>query len=213
MGGLRVFNIIPKDRVFYDLFEKSARNVVRGAELFATIAEDWSKLGKGVEELRQAEHDGDAISHEALSRLDKTFVTPLDREDIFHLICGLDDIIDATDAAAKRLVLYKVQGPNEDLAKLARTLVAATKALANAVQGLRNIHANAETLRQDCIEVHRLENEGDVYHNQALTTLFDNETNAITVIKWKEIYEIVEGAIDYCEDVANVVSGLVLKHA
>ncbi len=208
-----MFNIIPKDRVFYDLFEKSAQNVVKGAELFAAISGDWSKLAKTAEEIRQTEHDGDAISHEALSRLDKTFVTPLDREDIFHLICGLDDIIDATDAATKRLVLYKVKGPNEDLANLARTLVAATQSLANAVAGLRDIHANAETLRKDCIEVHRLENEGDVYHNQALTILFDTAKDPIDVIKWKEIYEIVESAIDYCEDVANTVSGLVLKHA
>lgn len=208
-----MFNIIPRERVFYDLFDKSAQNVVHGAELFASAAEDWSKLGKVTEEIRQTEHQGDLISHEALTRLDKTFVTPLDRDDIFHLICGLDDIIDAMDAAAKRLVLYKVRGPNEDLAKLARTLVYATQALLNAVQGLRKIHANAETLRQDCIEVHRLENEGDVYHNQALTNLFEGTSDPIAVIKWKEIYEIVEGAIDYCEDVANIISGLVLKHA
>lgn len=208
-----MFNIIPSDKVFYDLFERSAKNVVHGAELFASITEDWSRLARTTEEIRQAEHQGDLISHEALTRLDKTFVTPLDREDIFHLICGMDDIIDAVDAAAKRLVLYKVSGPNEDLANLARTLVMATRALANAIEGLRNIHANSERLRTDCIEVHRFENEGDVYHNQALTRLFDTETNAIAVIKWKEIYEIIESAIDYCEDVANTVSGLVLKHS
>ncbi len=208
-----MFNIIPSDKAFYDLFERSAQNVVRGAELFAAISEDWSKLGKLADEIREAEHEGDVISHDALTRLDKTFVTPLDREDIFHLICGMDDIIDAVDAAAKRLVLYKVSGPNPDLANLARTLVYAAKSLANAVGGLRNIHSNAEKLRQDCIEVHRLENEGDVYHNQALTKLFDTEPNPITVIKWKEIYEIAEGAIDYCEDVTNTISGLVLKHS
>ena len=208
-----MWNIIPRDRVFYDLFERSARNVVHGAEVLSSIAEDWSRLGAATNEIREAEHQGDTIAHEALSRLDRTFVTPLDREDIFHLICGLDDIIDATDAAAKRLVLYKLTGPNEDLANLARTLVHATKALENAVEALRDIHSNAERLHTDCIEVHRFENEGDVFHNQALTKLFEGEPNAIAVIKWKEIYEIVEGAIDKCEDVANIISGVVLKHA
>jgi hypothetical protein len=208
-----MWNIIPRDKVFYDLFERSARNVVHGAELLAAVTNDWSQLKKVTDEIKDAEHEGDQIAHEALTRLNRTFVTPLDREDIFALICGMDDIIDATDAAAKRLVLYELTGPNEDLVKLARTLVDATKSLANAVTGLRNIRRNAQTLQHDCIEVHRLENEGDVFHNQALTHLFAQESNPISVIKWKEIYEIVESAIDYCEDVANTISGLVLKHA
>ena len=208
-----MWNIIPRDKVFYDLFERSAANVVHGAELLSAITNDWSKLKKVTEEIREAEHQGDQIAHEALTRLDRTFVTPLDREDIFALICGMDDIIDATDAAAKRLVLYELMGPNEDLANLARTLVEATKSIADAIVGLRNIHRNARQLQKDCIEVHRLENEGDAYHNQALTHLFAQESNPIAVIKWKEIYEIVEGAIDNCEDAANTISGLALKHA
>ena len=208
-----MLSIIPRDKVFYDLFERSAKNVVHAAEMLAEITRDWTKLKKTCDEIKEAEHEGDAIAHEAYSRLDRTFVTPLDREDIFHLISGLDDITDAIDAAAKRLVLYQIPGPTEDLVHLASALVAAAQALANAIAGLRNIHGNADTLRKDVIEVHRLENESDVYHDQALTNLFAKETNAILVIKWKEIYEIIEDAVDFCEDVANTISGLVLKHA
>ena len=207
-----MLSIIPRDKVFFDLFDRSAQNVVHGAELLYSITDDWSKIEKVADEIREAEHQGDLVAHEALSRLDRTFVTPLDREDIFHLISGLDDIIDATDAAAKRLVLYKVSGPNEDLARLSRTLVHATKSLVNAVEALRNIRKNSKRIREDCIEVHRFENEGDVFHNQALTRLFEGEPDPIKVIKWKEIYEIVEEAIDKSEDVANIISGLVLKH-
>ena len=125
----------------------------------------------------------------------------------------MDDITDAIDAAAKRLVLYEVEGPTEDLRKLTGALVQAIKALANAIAGLRNIRRNMKQLQEDCIEVHRLENESDVYHNQALRTLFSGKPDPLMVIKWKEIYEIVEGAVDNCEDVANIISGLVLKHA
>jgi hypothetical protein len=199
--------------MFYDLFERSARSAVKAAELLARIPNDWVNLKKLVEEIREVEHEGDAIAHEAFSRLDRTFVTPLDREDIFHLVSGMDDITDAIDAAAKRLVLYEVEGPTEDLRKLTGALVQAIKALANAIAGLRNIRRNMKQLQEDCIEVHRLENESDVYHNQALRTLFSGKPDPLMVIKWKEIYEIVEGAVDNCEDVANIISGLVLKHA
>jgi uncharacterized protein Yka (UPF0111/DUF47 family) len=207
-----MLSIIPRDRTFFDLFEKAAGIVVHAAETYAQLARDYAQRDDHVARIRQLEHDGDEIAHRTFDHLDQTFVTPFDREDIETLILRMDDVIDEIDAAAKRLVLYRIPAPSPWLIKQTDVLVKACRLTADGVGRLRNLK-RPNGLHDVLVEIHHLENVGDDNNHAALAELFDQAGDPLLVMKWKEIYELTERAIDKCEDIANAIRGIQLKNA
>jgi len=201
---------VPRDEHFFDLFEESAGKAARGAELLAALVADYSRSGDLRDEIEQIEHEGDTTTHEIADRLNRTFVTPFDHEDIHALAGRLDDIMDNIEATADRMHLYEAGEPSEEMVKLVAVLGEATKVLEQAIRGLREMK-NARRILDYCIEIHRLENVGDEESRHALAKLFKG-SDALYALKWKEIYDHVETAIDKCEDVATIVEGIVVKH-
>jgi len=201
---------VPRDEHFFDLFEESAGKAVKGAELLAALVADYSRSGDLRDEIEQIEHEGDITTHEIADRLNRTFVTPFDHEDIHALAGRLDDILDNIEATADRMHLYEAGEPGEEMVKLVAVLGEATKVLEQAIRGLREMK-NARRILDYCIEIHRLENVGDEESRHALAKLFKS-SDALSALKWKEIYDHVETAIDKCEDVATIVEGIVVKH-
>ena len=204
--------LFPKSQRFFDMFERAANNVLEGAKLlddfFANHA-DWSVKVKRIED---AEHAGDQITHDTMEILNKTFITPIDREDIHALISTMDDILDLIYGTANRMVYYKVPPPTADMKKVVQILVRAVEEVAKAVLRLRNMK-KPEMILAQCIQINSLENEADEALRLAISNLFDREKDPIKLIKEKEILEMLESATDRCEDVANVIEGIVLKNA
>ena len=207
-----MFSLIPKEMVFFDLFEEAAKNAHQGALALADLLENFVNVADKVKKIKDIEHAGDKITHTTIEKLNQTFITPLDREDIHELICRIDDIIDLIDTAVARMHLYKIDKPTDDAKALAKVLVKATKIIIELLPKMRNLKLSASLL-QDCIEIHTQENEGDRIEQHALASLFENGHDPIYIIKWKDIYEDLESATDRCEDVANVIEGIVLKNA
>lgn len=207
-----MFSLLPKEPAFFDLFEKAAANVHEAARALQDLFEKYDDVSERAKRIKDIEHAGDEITHETIQRLNKTFITPIDREDIHELICHLDDVLDLINTAVNRMVLYKVEKPTEDARRLSECLVHATALLMETLPMLRKIKA-PENVLQKCRLIHTQENEGDRIEQHALAALFENRLNPIEVIKWKDIYEELEAAIDRCEDVANVIEGIVLKNA
>lgn len=203
------FRLIPKEEKFYADFLAIADELRRGAKLLedmlATDPPVWDKA----DEIKEVEHKCDFLSHEVYQRLHKTFVTPLDREDIHALARSLDDVMDEIDATAGYVRLYRVQQVRFGARELARIITDSTKAVRLAMQGLEPRAGVAEHL----VEINRLENEADRMHLEAVKRLFEDETDPIAVFKWKEILDRLEDATDRCEDVADVIEGVVLKNA
>lgn len=207
-----MFSIIPRDTRFFDLFEEGARVLIRTAEAYVNLLKDYPRRTDHVATIRQLERDGDDVTHRTLHRLDTTFITPFDREDIYSLVKLMDDVVDEIDAAAKRLTLYKIDQPKEWLLKLTEVLLRACQCVGAAVPKLRDLK-RIDGLRSHLIEIHSLENAGDDINHSATADLYSTSTNAIEVIKWKEIYDLTERAIDRCEDIANLIEALILKNA
>jgi uncharacterized protein Yka (UPF0111/DUF47 family) len=207
-----MLSIIPRDRTFFDLFEKGAGVVVRVAEAYVELARDYAHREDHVARIRQLEHDGDEIAHRTFDHLDQTFITPFDREDIETLILLMDDVIDEIDAAAKRLTLYRIPAPTAALVKQTEVLLKACRLTGQAVGRLRNLK-RPNGLHDILVEIHHLENVGDDNNHAALAELFDQGGDPLLVMKWKEIYELTERAIDKCEDIANAIRGIQLKNA
>ncbi|HEV3026118.1 MAG TPA: DUF47 family protein [Planctomycetota bacterium] len=207
-----MFSLIPKEMVFFDLFEEAAKNAHLGALALVDLLEDFRCIPDKVRKIKDIEHAGDKITHSTIEKLNQTFITPLDREDIHELICRIDDIIDLIDSAAARMHLYKIDKPTEDAKALAKVLMKATNIIIDLLPKMRNLKLSTSLL-QDCIEIHTQENEGDRIEQHALASLFENGHDPIFIIKWKDIYEELESATDRCEDVANVIEGIVLKNA
>src|SRR5688572_4223865 len=210
-----MFSIMPKETVFFDLFEKSADNVQKGAQKLLELMSNFGDLAYRVQEIKEIEHTGDKLTHEMIERMNKTFITPLDREDIHELACRLDDVIDLMDTATARMSLYKVKEPMPDAVALARVLVAATTTIKEAMPLLRTISkkSSVDALLKCCVQIHTHENEGDRIEQHALASLFENGHDPILVIKWKDIFQDLEAATDRCEDVANAIESIVLKNA
>ena len=206
-----MLNLWPKDRVFFDLFEGLALHVVSTAEHLRRMASAYPEIGDHLHRIRQEEHDADNLAHKALDRLDTTFITPFDREDIHTLVGGLDDIVDMIDALAKRFPLYHVKTMEQAFLKQTDVLTAATQALREAVCRLRKSRKLSD-LSDRLIEIHRLENVGDENNHAAVSNLFEHGTDALYVMKWKELYDLIEDAIDGCEDVGNTLERIVLKN-
>ena len=208
----RMFSLIPKELIFFDLFEQAAKNAHDGAQALVAMLADFGNAPKHVVKIKDIEHAGDKLTHTTIEKLNQTFITPLDREDIHELICRIDDVLDLIDTAANRMVLYKIEKPTDDAKALARILVESTQIICDLLPKMRNLKLSSDLLRH-CIEIHTKENEGDQVEQHALAALFANNHDPIFIIKWKDIYQDLESATDRCEDVANVIEGIVLKNA
>jgi predicted phosphate transport protein (TIGR00153 family) len=214
-----MFGLLPKNLEFFDCFSQGAQNALRAAELlieFTNATGDRRRELAGA--IKEKEHVGDGITHETLDRLQKTYLTPIDGEDIHVLIKEIDDIVDEIDDAAQRMLIYKIGDVLPGFKEQCQALLKAVDAAADTVAGLRNmkkgrINGHGLSIERSIISVHDAENEGDEIYQRNLGELFESGMGPIDVIKWKELYEIVEGAIDCCEDVANTVHGIVLKNA
>ncbi len=206
-----MFNLLPKDTVFYDLFEGLATHAVSCAGHLHTLANCYPEKMDNIARIRQEEHEADQLTHQALERLDRTFITPFDREDIHALVGELDSIVDNINALAKRLSSYHIRTLEPAFVKQAEILLQATVALAEAVKKLRTSRKLTD-LQAKIIEVHRLENVGDDNHLAAVSKLFEPGTDPLHVIKWKEFFQFLESAIDGCEDATNVIERIILKN-
>ncbi len=198
----------PKEREFFDLFEEAGANIVRASELLERMLRDWPDGAELARDVVVCEQEGDRITHDIIQRLNSTFVTPIDREDIYALASALDDIVDFIEEVSDFLGLYKIEAPMDQANDLARILHAATRSLAGAIPRLRTF----KDIRHFTVEVNQLENEGDRVVRQALSSLFERGIDPMLVIRWKDIFERLEDAIDACETTANVLEGIVIKN-
>ena len=207
------FSLIPRDMEFYDLFEQETANLVVAAEKLVDFFENYENVEAKAKELKELEHRGDVITHEIIARLHRTFVTPIDREDITLLVHSLDDVMDFIEAAGRTAYLYNIAQPTERARELARIVLKMARTLNEVVPRLRRRDQFPWILKQ-CVEINTLENDADDVQHAALVELFEVcHLDACEVIKWREIYEHLENATDRGEDVANVLEGIVLKHA
>jgi hypothetical protein len=201
---------LPKTEDFITLFDMASANIVEAVCLFREVAGDLTRVATGIEKLKDLEHQGDRITHETLDKLNTTFITPFDREDIHTLATRLDDILDATDAAGQRLIVYRITKVPPKFLELADLLVESAKEVQKAVLALPDRKKLTSAI-SSCVEINRLENEADVVHREALAELFDNAHDAIEVVKLKDLFSFLEEATDRCEDVANVIETIIMK--
>jgi predicted phosphate transport protein (TIGR00153 family) len=204
--------LFPKTEDFFILFKKSAENLVTATAYLESIVNNGVVTDVDLKRMEELEHTGDRITHDTMERLNSTFITPFDREDIHLLGSRLDDVMDFLYAATEAMTLYKVNPIPESIRDLSRVLVQLAVEIERALARLADLK-RPEMILAICIEINRLENEADNIHRRALASLFENEKDAITIIKIKEILEDLETATDKCEDVANVIEGIVLKNA
>lgn len=207
-----MFSIIPRDEGFYDLFDQTAQIVIDTTRKFAELAKNYDRREQLVAEIRQCEQRGDDAVHTALAKLDTSFLTPFDREDVQTLLKRMDDVIDEIDAAAKRLTLYRINEPTPWFVKQTEVLVRAATLVGDAVKRLRNLKS-PNGLHDKLVEIHQLENVGDDNNHSAVAELYATSTDAIFVLKWREVYDRTEKAIDRCEDIADTIEAIVLKNA
>ena len=203
------FRLIPREVRFYDDFAALAEQIRAGAGMLQAMLAPQKPVWDKADEIKEIEHKCDFITHEIFQRLNRTFVTPLDREDIHALARSLDDVMDAVDASAGIVRLYHIDHVRYGARELAKTIVDSAEQVLYAMRALEGRKGVAEC----AVEINRLENEADRIHAQAVQSLFQDESDAIAIIKWKEIFDYLEQATDRCEDVANVIEGVVLEHA
>ena len=206
------FSLIPRGSKFFDLFEESARNMLKTAQALREMLDAWELVEGKVAEITELEHAGDTITHQISAQLHRTFVTPFDREDMAFLAHTMDDVTDFIHAAADAMLIYKINEPTTRSKELANIIVQAAAEVEKAVHGLRR-QADLKQILERCVEINRLENMADRVFRAAMAELFEDSIDIAQVIKWREIYEHMESATDRCEDVANVLEGVALKHA
>jgi predicted phosphate transport protein (TIGR00153 family) len=213
MGGRLKLRIFPREESYFDLFDEVAANLVEAARQLLDMVEDFVDPEMKAKRLVEAEHEGDRLTHAIYSRLNSTFITPFDREDIHALAGQLDDVLDAIEAAADMLVLHKVTEPLDAVVEQARLIDRAAKATADGLRNLRRLRQ--EPLRAYLITINELENEGDRLYRRARADLysFEGEHPARYVLMWKDIVEQLEEALDALEDVAHTVETVIIKHA
>ena len=198
----------PKEREFFDLFEEAGANIVRASALLQRMLEQWPDHGELGHDIRVCEHEGDRITHDIIQRLNSTFVTPIEREDIYALASALDDIVDFIEEVSDFLALYRIEAPMDQATELARILHESARALAGAIPRLRTF----DHIHHFTVEVNRLENDGDRVVRQALASLFETGIDPMLVIRWKDIFERLEDAIDSTETTANILEGIIIKN-
>jgi predicted phosphate transport protein (TIGR00153 family) len=201
--------LLPREETFFAMFVRQAENVHAGTQALVAMLTNFDDPQSQARFIKEIEHKGDTITHDLITRLNQTFITPMDREDIHELSSKIDDVLDLADAAAARLVIYRVGRIRPGVADLARILEQAAAQVLGAVRVLDQ----RDHILESCIEINRLENEGDQISRGLIAQLFEGEKDPVEIIKWKEIIEAIETAIDKCEDVANVIETVVLKSA
>lgn len=206
------FSLLPREARFFVLFEESAQNAALVAEQLRDLLCSWDNIEKNVESIIQLEHKGDAVAHEIIALVHRTFVTPFDREDIALLAHSLDDIVDFIEASADAMNLYKIETPTARAKELAEIIVQITAEVHRAISDLRR-RIDLKTILKRCVEINRLENMADKVYREALAELFQDSKDIPYILKWREIYEYMETATDRCEDVANVLEGVALKYS
>ena len=200
---------MPREREFYDLFEEAAANIVKAAAMLEEMIESWPEKSELTREILLAEQEGDRITHDIISKLNSTFVTPIDREDIIALASGLDDVLDFTEEVADFLGLYRIEAPMDQALELAEVLVKSCEQLYALLQHLRGF----KDLDHYWIEIHRLENDGDRIYRDAVASLFSDRIDPMVVIRWRDIFLRLERAIDATETSASIVEGIVIKNS
>ncbi|MGB2712219.1 MAG: DUF47 family protein [Conexibacter sp.] len=199
----------PRDREFFDLFEEAGRNILQAADLLDRMLRNYPDTKELARDILLCEQEGDRITHDIVQRLNQTFVTPIDREDILELASTLDDIVDYIEEVADYLGLYKVEAPMEQSQRLAHILLQAARQICEAMPRMRDF----KDISHYTVEIHRLENEGDRVTREAIASLFDNGIDPMVVIRWKDLFERLEEAIDATERVANTLQGIVIKNS
>ena len=203
---------LPRETSFFDFFEQHATLTIEGTKEFLSLVNTGANIATKCRRISDIEHETDTITHRCVEALHKTFITPIDRDSIHRLITRMDDIMDYVEAAAERIELYELTKMTSDCRDLADVLNRSALQVESAVRGLRTLKDPAATLKL-CIDINRLENEADAILRRSVARLFKDEKDPIVVIKWKEIYENLENASDRCEDVANIIEGVILEHA
>ncbi|MDD5730761.1 MAG: DUF47 family protein [Candidatus Omnitrophica bacterium] len=203
---------LPKEFNFFDLFEKQVGFAVKASACFSELVAKGTIDDAAIDKIRNIEHQGDDAAHAIIEQLNKSFITPFDREDIHALVKELDDVIDMVNTIVSRLKVYKLTGVNRNLIEFAAVIKESVSAVERAVKGMRDMR-NYKAVSEACVEINRLENVGDSMRDQVLAELFEKEKDPIAVIKWKEIYQDAETVLDICEDVAHVVGSILVKQA
>jgi len=205
-----MFNLIPKEVRFFDYFEQQSQQIIKAGTLLSELVHNFADARAKAFAIKEVEHAGDQITHEMFRRLNTTFITPIDREDIHDLATRLDDVLDFIEAVAERLVIYRIKEPTSACRALAELIVAQIAAMDGCIRCLRTMDPG---FHEHAVEVNRLENRADSLLRETLAAMFEEQPDPIEVIKWKEIYETLEAVTDRCEDVANVIEGIILKMA
>jgi len=203
------FSLIPKKNIFFTQFSKHAQNALEAAQALEGLFSDFTDVEKKVRDIHAIEHYGDKLTHEIMRELNETFVTPLDREDIAGLASKIDDVADVCHDVSELVLLYKIGRVRPAAVRQAKTLVAAAAEMVTMISNLQSL----KLLESHFIKMHTFENEGDQIFREAVADLFDKETDAIEIIKWKDIHSLIEVALDRCEDVANIVETIKIKHS
>ena len=201
--------LAPRDREFFDLFEEAGGNIVRATSLLEDMLREWPDHRNLAREILICEQEGDRITHDIIRRLNETFVTPIDREDVYALAGSLDDIVDYTEEVADYLGLYNIEAPMEQSQQLARVLHQSARQISEAMPRLRGF----KDISHYTVEINRLENDGDRLTREAIASLFENGIDPMVVIRWKDLFERLEAAIDSTERVANILEGIVIKNS
>jgi predicted phosphate transport protein (TIGR00153 family) len=205
--------LMPKSDDFFSDFEAQAAAVVEGAMLLKELLDDFTDVPRKCQAIKDVEHRADDITHRAFARLHTQFITPFDRSEIHRILSRIDDVLDLADAAAERLGLYDIDVVLPEARELATVLVEQSRKMEEAVKGLRNMKKDPQTILAACQEMNKLENQADTLTRKTMAKLFKRGNDPLTVMKWKEIIDLIEDATDRAEDVANVIEGIVLEHA
>ncbi len=204
-----MFKLIPREEKFFEMFAEAARNIQVAARALIQMFKGFEITDEQWKAIEEFEHEGDKITHRILRKLNRTFITPIDREDIHHMTTALDDVMDLIEAAAARMAMYKVKQATPFARRLAELIGLSADQIVKAVEHMPRL----EHLQEHCVEINRLENEADNVSREAIAGLFEGGASPIEIIKWKEIYETLETATDRCEDVANILEQIALKNA
>lgn len=206
-----MFRITRKEEIFFDLFVETVENAYKAAEMLEELMSNYENVEKKVKDIEEIEHEGDMHVHKILAQLNKSFITPIDREDIYYIAKELDNITDAIESTAHRFLMFDVKEIKKDAKTISNMITLCTRELKTVMLELKKMKTS-KLLQEKIIEVNRIEDEGDNVFRDAMRELFSSEKDAVEVIKWKEIYEYLENTLDACEDVANIVEGVVTKH-
>ncbi|MCK4403700.1 MAG: DUF47 domain-containing protein [candidate division Zixibacteria bacterium] len=207
--AIKLPRLLPKEEKFFDMLEASAKNLLKGAEALKDLVENYTDVEEKVRNIKEIEHQGDEIIHDIIDKLDKTFITPIDREDIHILASELDDVLDAIEGIASRLYNFKIPQPTPECIQLVNIVYQSVEQIEKVISDLEHF----DNLSPFCIEINRLENEADQISQQMIGQLLDKEPDWRVAIKWKEIYGRLETAADHCENIADVIESIVLKSA